>query len=68
MDWTTAQHDELTREYARIGIGKGERMPYPDDEELAEPARFLALLRTIPDRAGLPGYLATLRRHASPNG
>jgi hypothetical protein len=68
MDWTPAQRDELAREYARIGIRKGERMPYPADAGLAEPAGFLALLRGIPDGAGLPGYLTALRQHASGEG
>jgi hypothetical protein len=67
MDWTPAQRDELARENARIGIRKGERMPYPDDERLAEPTRFLALLKTIPDGAGVPGYLAALAQHGSGN-
>jgi hypothetical protein len=64
MDWTPTQRDELARENARIGIRQGERVPYPADEGVAEPARFLALLRAIPDGAGLPGYLAALRQHA----
>jgi hypothetical protein len=68
MDWNPAQRDELARENARIGIKKGDLMPYPADEGLAEPARYLALLRAIPDDAGLPGYLAALREHASGNG
>ena len=68
MDWTPGQRDELARENARIGIGKGELIPYPADPGLAEPARFLALLRAIPDAAGLAGYLAALRQHGSGNG
>jgi hypothetical protein len=68
MDWAPAQRDELARENARIGIRQGERVPYPADARVAEPAGFLALLRAIPDGAGLPGYLAALRQHASGKG
>lgn len=67
MEWTAAQREELAREYARIGIEKGERLPYPDDARLSEPPRFLGLLRSIADGAGVTGYIAALGKQPSGN-
>lgn len=64
MDWTAAQREELAREYARLDLGAGVRLPFPEDPRLAEPAAFLTLLRRVPDGAGLTGYLDALRRSA----
>jgi hypothetical protein len=65
MAWTSAQRDEVAREYARIGIGKGDLLPVPADRRLTEPAGLLGLLRGIPDGAGVPGMLDALRQHGS---
>jgi hypothetical protein len=65
MEWTPAQRDELAREYTRIGIGKAERVPTPASQRLSDPVQFLALLRAIPDGAGVLGILAAYREHAT---
>jgi hypothetical protein len=64
MGWTQGQQDALTLEYVRVGVKKGESWPYPSDPE-PTPAEFLELLRSIPDGAGLDGYLMALRRRAN---
>ena len=59
--WTTEQQAALEQEYVRIG-GSEEQWPYPSPEPT--PEEFLALLRRVPDGAGLPGYLAALKERA----
>ena len=66
MDWTDDQRATLAAEYARIGMRADERIPFPADPRLAQPAAFLALLGAVPDGSGLAGYLGVLRRHAGP--
>jgi hypothetical protein len=61
--WTKEQETELAREYARVGYRAGEQWPYPQDPE-PTPEELLALLRLIPDGAGLTGYLATIAQRA----
>jgi len=56
--WTSELRAALDREYERIG-GSEEQWPYPSPEPT--PQEFLALLRRIPDGAGLAGYLAALK-------
>ncbi len=60
--WDDDSRAELQREYERIGYHKGELWPFP--ENLDEPAAFLALLRRVPDGAGLSGYLEALKEVA----
>ena len=59
MDWTAEQRAELARQYARIGYRQGELWAAPPPE--LTPAQLLALMRTIPDGAGHPGWLAALQ-------
>ncbi len=66
-EWTKSQEAELAREYARIGFRAGERWPYPQDPEQS-PAEFLAFLSSIPDAAGLQGYLAALDQRSRGKG
>lgn len=61
--WTKSQEAELANEYARIGYVHGEQWPIPQEPD-PMPAGFLALLRSIPDNAGLLGYLAALSLRA----
>ncbi len=63
MHWTQAQRDALAHEYARVGFRTGEQWPYPAEPALT-PDEFLTLLRAIPDRAGLPGYLEALQHRS----
>lgn len=53
---------QLGQEYRRIGIREGERLPTPAFGDDAE--RFLAMLRRIPDGAGIQGYLQALAAEA----
>ena len=59
--WTSEQQAALDREYARVG-GSEEQWPYPSPDPT--PQEFLAMLRRIPDGAGLAGYLAVLKERA----
>ena len=62
MDWSAEQKAELARHYSRIGYRPGELWAAPPEE--LSPEQLLALLRTIPDGAGLAGWLAALGRNA----
>jgi hypothetical protein len=56
--WSEAQRAEVAREYQRIGIRAGERLPAPAFDD---PVLILALLGQIPDGAGAAGYVKALR-------
>jgi hypothetical protein len=70
MTWTSEQKQRLERENARIGFRPDGLVPTPADPELLAPERYLALLRTVPDRAGVGGFFEALkqrsREHAHP--
>ena len=59
--WTKEQQAALEREYARIG-SRERRWPYPSPAPT--PEELLALLRRVPDGAGLTGYIAALEERA----
>lgn len=59
--WTAEQEAALEQEHARIG-GSEEHWPSPFPQPA--PEEFLAMLRRVPDGAGLPGYLAVLKERA----
>lgn len=53
---------EIEREYARIGIRPGERLPMP--RGLNGGSDYLAFLRRVPAGSGLPGFAATMAQRA----
>lgn len=63
MVWTTQQGQVLQRENARIGFRADDLLPTPGHPDLAKPEEYLALLRSIPDGAGVAGYLVALRQY-----
>ncbi|HJP59418.1 MAG TPA: hypothetical protein VJ865_05450 [Gemmatimonadaceae bacterium] len=63
MVWTTEQGQALRRENARIGFRADDLLPAPGHPDLTKPAEYLALLQSIPDGAGVAGYVAALRRY-----
>jgi hypothetical protein len=65
MTWTPEQRQDLERENARIGFRPDDLLPSPADPSLSEPAGYLALLRTVPDGAGVAGFIEALRRHTA---
>jgi hypothetical protein len=58
MEWNEQQRAELAHQYARIGYMPGELWPTPAQERT--PEHLLALFRSIPDGAGVAGYIAAL--------
>lgn len=64
MTWTSEHRQTLERENSRIGFLPGDLLPSPAHPELATPEGYLALLRTIPNGAGVPGFIDALERHA----
>ncbi len=60
MEWTQEQRSSLEHEYTRIGYKRGELWPAPPEH--LSPTDLLALFRTIPDGAGLAGYVTALNR------
>ena len=65
MPWTSEERQVLERENTRIGFRRDDLLPMPADPALAEPAGYLALLKTIPDGTGVAGFMEALRRHAA---
>lgn len=53
---------EIEREYTRIGIRAGDRLPMP--RGLNGGSDYLAFLRQVPDGSGLPGFAATMAQRA----
>ena len=65
MSWTSEQRQILERENTRIGFRRDDLLPLPADPALAQAAGCLALLATIPNDAGVAGFIEALRRHAA---
>jgi len=63
--WTPSdqQSAEIAREYTRIGVGKGDRLPLP--RGLASASEYLSFLRQVPDASGVPGFTATMAGRAT---
>jgi hypothetical protein len=55
---------EIEREYSRIGIKAGERLPMP--RGLGRESDYLAFLRQVPDGSGVQGFTATMSKRAQP--
>lgn len=53
---------EIERQYARIGIQPGDRLPMP--RGLNGDSDYVAFLRQVPDGSGLPGFAATMAQRA----
>lgn len=56
--WSEQQQDEIAREYFRIGIHAGTRLPLPRDIQKA--TDYLTFLRLVPDGSGLQGFERTM--------
>ncbi len=56
------QNSEIQKEYGRIGIRSGERLPMP--RGLGSESDYLTFLRRVPDGSGVPGFTATMAQHA----
>ena len=52
------QSPDVKREYRRIGLGAGERLPLP--KGLKSESDYLAFLRQRPDASGVQGFMATM--------
>ena len=63
MTWTSEEKQMLARENSRIGFRPHDLLPSPAHPELATPEGYLALLRTIPDGAGVAGFTNALQQH-----
>jgi hypothetical protein len=59
---TEQQKAEIEREYSRIGIRSGERLPMP--RGLSSESDYLVFLRQIPDGSGVQGFTATMAQRA----
>jgi hypothetical protein len=59
---TESQNAEIEREYTRIGISSGERLPMP--RGLRGASDYLVFLRQVPDSSGVQGFTATLEKRA----
>lgn len=55
---------EIAREYTRIGIAAGARLPLP--RGLGSAAEYLAFLRQVPDGSGVVGFTATMAQRGAP--
>ena len=53
---------EIEREYTRIGIRPGDRLPMP--RRLKGDADYLSFLRQVPDASGIQGFTATMAQRA----
>lgn len=53
---------EIEREYTRIGIRPGDRLPMP--RGLNGGSEYVSFLRQVPDGSGLPGFAATMAQRA----
>ena len=56
------QQAEIEREYKRIGIRPGERLPMP--RGLKGESDYLIFLRRVPDGSGMQGFTATMAQRA----
>jgi len=56
------QRAAIEREYGRIGIRVGERLPMP--RGLKTESDYLVFLRQVPDGSGVRGFTATMARRA----
>jgi len=52
------QSPDVKREYQRIGLGAGERLPLP--KGLKSESDYLAFLKQVPDASGVRGFMATM--------
>ena len=59
---SSEQQAEIEREYIRIGIRPGDRLPMP--RGLNGEADYLIFLRQVPDGGGLQGFTATMSQRA----
>ena len=59
---SSEQQAEIEREYKRIGIRPGDRLPMP--RGLNGEADFLIFLRQVPDESGPQGFAATMAQRA----
>ena len=59
---TEQQKAEIEREYARIGIRSGERLPMP--RGLNSESDYLVFLHQVPDGSGVHGFTATMAQRA----
>ena len=59
---TEQQKAEVEREYHRIGIRAGERLPMP--RGLSNESDYLVFLRQVPDGSGVQGFTATMAQRA----
>lgn len=57
------QKVEIEKQYGRIGIRAGERLPMP--RGLSKEPDYLAFLRQVPDGSGVQGFTATMARGAA---
>ncbi len=56
------QQADIEREYKRIGIRPGERLPMP--RGLNGESDYLIFLRRVPDDTGMQGFTATMAERA----
>ncbi len=54
---------EIEREYKRIGIHAGQRLPLP--RGLKSESDLLRFLRQVPDGSGIQGFTATMAQRVS---
>jgi hypothetical protein len=57
---SSEQQAEIQRQYERIGIRSGDRLPMPRD--LNGESDYLTFLQQVPDGSGVQGFTATMAR------
>ncbi len=55
--WSQDQLAELARQYERLGLRTGERLPMPAFED---PDKILDVFRRAPDGSGVAGFIKVL--------
>lgn len=57
MTWSEAQVAELARQYERLGLRAGERLPMPAFDD---PEKILDVFRRVPEGTGVAGFIKAL--------
>ena len=59
---SSEQQGEIERQYERIGVRPGDRLPMP--RGLKGESDYLNFLRQVPDGSGIQGFTATMAQRA----
>ena len=62
---SSEQQAEIEKQYKRIGIRPGDRLPMP--RGLKGDSDYLIFLRQVPDGSGIQGFTAAMARRLDPD-